>query len=466
MPRVENARPRIGIDLGGSKIELAALDAEGAFVLRRRTPTPAGDYEATVEAVVGLVDAAERELGEGSSVGIATPGALSLATGRVKNANSTCLNGRPLKQDLERRLGREVRLANDANCFALSEAIDGAARDARVVFGVIVGTGVGGGIVVDRRVLEGANAIAGEWGHNALPAPQPHDLPLPSCYCGRSGCVETYLSGPGLAADHARVGGARLAPEEIVARGEAGDAACAATLARYEERLARALASVVNVLDPDAIVLGGGLSNVARLYDGVRRLWGAHVFSDQVRTRLLAPVHGDSSGVRGAAWLWEHDRRLEDAACPGGAPRGPVTLREITAENIDGVGEVRVVGEQRFHVASLAKTLWQAKGRDDLWMRAVYAGDDPVGFVCVRERGEEDYIARLMVDFRHQGRGYGKEAIRLLIERARARPGCNRVTLSHVPSNAAVARLYERFGFRHTGVVDDDGEVEMRLDLA
>ena len=457
---MENAPPRIGIDLGGSKIELAALDAAGAFVLRRRLPTPAGDYEATVEAVGSLVDAAERELGERASVGIATPGALSLATGRVKNANSTCLNGRALKQDLERRLGREVRLANDANCFALSEAIDGAARGARVVFGVILGTGVGGGIVVDRRVLEGSNAIAGEWGHNALPAPQPHDMPLPPCYCGRSGCVETYLSGPGLAADHARAAGERLASEEIVARGEAGDAACAATLARYEERLARALASVVNVLDPDAIVLGGGLSNVARLYGGVPRLWGAHVFSDEVRTRLLPPVHGDSSGVRGAAWLWE------DAARPGGAPRGPVTLREITAENIDWVGEVRVEGEQRFHVASLAKTFWQAKGRDDLWIRAVYAGDDPVGFVCVRERGEEDYIARLMVDFRHQGRGYGKEAIRLLIERARSRPGCNRVTLSHVPSNAAVASLYERFGFRHTGVVDEDGEVEMRLDLA
>src|SRR5687768_980092 len=431
----------IGVDIGGSKIELAALDAAGAFVLRRRTPTPVGDYAATVEAVGDLVDAAERELGEGSSVGVATPGALSLATGRVKNANSTCLNGRALKQDLEHRLGREVRLANDANCFALSEAIDGAARDARVVFGVILGTGVGGGIVVDRRVLQGANAIAGEWGHNPLPAPQPHDLPLPQCYCGRRGCIETYLSGPGLSADHARATGERLAPEEIVARGEAGDAACAATLARYEERLARALASVVNVLDPDAVVLGGGLSNVARLYDGVPRLWGAHVFSDQVRTRLLAPVHGDSSGVRGAAWLWEQDRLLEDAAPPGGAPRGPVTLREITAENIDRVGEVRVVGEQRFHVASVAKTFWQARGRDDLWMRAIYAGEGPVGFVCLRLKGEEAYLARLIIDFRHQGRGYGTEAIRLLLAEARRLPGCNRVTLSHVRSNASVARL-------------------------
>jgi predicted NBD/HSP70 family sugar kinase len=295
---------RIGVDLGGTKIELAAIDARGEVRLRRRVATPPGDYAATVEAVGTLVDEAERELGARARVGVATPGALSFATGRVKNANSTCLNGRALKQDLERRLGREVRLANDANCFALSEAVDGAARDAAVVFGVILGTGVGGGIVVDRRVLDGANAIAGEWGHNALPLPTAQDLPLPACYCGRSGCVETYLSGPGLAADHARVTGATLAPQEIVARGEAGDAACAATLARYEARLARALATVINILDPDAIVLGGGLSNVARFYDNVPRLWGAHVFSDEVRTRLLAPAHGDSSGVRGAAWLW------------------------------------------------------------------------------------------------------------------------------------------------------------------
>ena len=295
---------KFGIDLGGTKIELAALDASGAVRLRRRVPTPVGDYDATVEAVGALVDGAERELGVKGSVGIATPGALSLATGRVKNANSTCLNGRALKQDLERRLERVVRLANDANCFALSEAIDGSARDAEVVFGAILGTGVGGGVVVHRRALTGVNAIAGEWGHNALPAPAPHDLPAPPCYCGRRGCVETYLSGPGLAADHARATEERLPAQEIVARGEAGHVACAATLARYEERLARALAAVINLLDPDAIVLGGGLSNVARFYVNVPALWGAHVFSDEIRTRLLAPAHGDSSGVRGAAWLW------------------------------------------------------------------------------------------------------------------------------------------------------------------
>ena len=298
-------RTRIGIDLGGTKIELAALDASGAIVRRERAPTPAGDYAATVEAVGNLVDAAERELGGGASVGIATPGALSAATGLVKNANSTCLNGKPLKQDLERRLGREVRVANDANCFALSEALDGAASQARVVFGVILGTGVGGGLVVDRQALTGANAIAGEWGHNPLPAPTAADLPAPRCYCGRNGCVETWLSGPGMAADHARNGGGPLTTAQIVARAEEGDEACNATLDRYEERLARALATVVNVLDPDAIVLGGGISNVQRLYENVPRLWGDYVFSDEVRTRLLPPRHGDSSGVRGAAWLWQ-----------------------------------------------------------------------------------------------------------------------------------------------------------------
>jgi len=296
---------RIGIDLGGTKIELAALDASGAVRLRRRVPTPAGEYDATVATVGELVDAAEKELGGRASVGIATPGALSRVNGRVKNANSTCLNGRALKEDLERRLGRAVRLANDANCFALSEAVDGAARDAEVVFGVILGTGVGGGVVVRRHVLEGANAIAGEWGHNPLPLPEPDDHPLPLCYCGRRGCVETFLSGPGMSADHAHVTGERLSPGDIAERA-GSDAGCEATLARYERRLARALAGVINTLDPDAIVLGGGLSNLQRLYGRVPQLWRAHVFSDAVATRLLAPAHGDSSGVRGAAWLWEN----------------------------------------------------------------------------------------------------------------------------------------------------------------
>jgi fructokinase len=295
---------RIGIDLGGTKIEIAVLDAGGEPVLRRRVPTPAGDYAATVEAIGRLVGEAERERGGRASVGVAMPGALSLATGLVKNANSTCLNGRPLKQDLEARLGREVRLANDANCFALSEAVDGAGRGARVVFGVILGTGVGGGIVVGGEVLTGANAIAGEWGHTPLPLTGAEARPLPGCYCGREGCVETFLSGPGLAADHAREAGEVLDAVEIAARAARGDPACEATLARHEARLARALAGVVNILDPDVIVLGGGLSNLPRLYERVPALWGAHVFSDEVRTRLVPPAHGDSGGVRGAAWLW------------------------------------------------------------------------------------------------------------------------------------------------------------------
>ena len=295
---------RIGIDLGGTKIELAWLDAAGRVALRRRVATPAGDYGATVAAIAALVKGAERERGAAASVGVAMPGAISLATRLVKNANSTCLNGRPLKGDLETALGREVRLANDANCFALSEAVDGAARGARVVFGVILGTGVGGGIVIDRQVHVGANAIAGEWGHNPLPLAGADGDALPPCYCGRRGCVETYLSGPGMTADHERRTGARIEAVDIARRAAAGDADCEATLVRHGERLARALAGVVNVLDPDVIVLGGGLSNLARLYESVPRLWRASVFSDEVRTRLVRPAHGDSSGVRGAAWLW------------------------------------------------------------------------------------------------------------------------------------------------------------------
>ena len=296
---------RIGVDLGGTKIEIAALDARGAVVSRKRVDSPAGDYDATVDAIVALVREVERELALEGTVGIATPGARSLATGRMKNCNSTCLNGRPLQEDLEKRLGRAVRLANDANCFALSEAVDGAGRDAEVVFGVILGTGVGGGIVVRRRVVTGANAIAGEWGHNPLPLPTAADLPLPPCYCGRRGCIETFLSGPGLAADHERHCGAALSAERIVKGAAHSDRNSAASIERYEDRLARALASVINVLDPDVIVLGGGLSNIGRLYDKVPRRWQDYVFSDEVRTRLVAPVHGDASGVRGAAWLWD-----------------------------------------------------------------------------------------------------------------------------------------------------------------
>ncbi len=295
---------RLGIDLGGTKIEIIALADDGAQLLRRRVPAPRGDYQATITAVTNLVGQAEHELGQQGSVGIGIPGAESHATGLIKNANSTWLIGRPFRFDLQAALRREVRLANDANCFALSEATDGAAVGAEVVFGVILGTGVGGGIVVRGKVLAGANAIAGEWGHNRLPG----DEPLwPACYCGRRGCVETFLSGSGLQRDHAQMHGTigdPLDPAEIAARAAAGDAACDATLRRYESRLARALAQIINILDPDAIVLGGGLSHIDRLYANVPKLWGAHVFSDQVVTRLLKNRHGDASGVRGAAWLW------------------------------------------------------------------------------------------------------------------------------------------------------------------
>lgn len=305
---------RIGIDLGGTKIEAAAIDRTGRIHARRRIATPTGDYDGTIAAIASLVAAFESEIGAPAggapaSVGVGIPGTIVAETGLVKNANSTWLNRRPVSRDVEAALGRPVRFANDANCFALSEAIDGAAAGCGAVFGVILGTGVGGGIAIGGRLLVGANAIAGEWGHNPLPAPQPDELPGPPCYCGRSGCIETFLSGPGLAADHRRQTGCDLAAPEITApeiatRAAAGDADCRASLDRYAGRLARALASVINIVDPDAIVLGGGLSSLAFLYDEVPRRWSRHIFSDTVATRLLPPLHGDASGVRGAAWLW------------------------------------------------------------------------------------------------------------------------------------------------------------------
>jgi fructokinase len=294
---------RIGVDLGGTKIEVIALDARGIERFRQRAATPHGKYEATVDVVAQVVEAAEDATARGT-VGIGIPGTISPATGVVKNANSTWLNGRPLKEDLERRLGREVRIANDANCFALSEAVDGAAAGARTVFGVIVGTGTGGGIVVDGRVLVGANSIAGEWGHNPMPWPEPDEWPGPPCYCGRTGCIETFLSGPGLARDHERRGGMRADAATIAAAAARGDQAASATLERYERRMARALASVVNVVDPDVIVIGGGVSKIRRLYETVPRLWGGFIFSDAVDTKVVPAAHGDASGVRGAAWLW------------------------------------------------------------------------------------------------------------------------------------------------------------------
>ena len=291
---------RLGIDLGGTKTEIIALDQTGEVLLRRRAATPREDYAATLRSIAELVRSAETELGQRGTIGIGIPGGESLANGLIRNANSTWLNGRPLRADLEDLLKRPVRLMNDANCFALSEATDGAASGASPVFGVILGTGVGGGIVIDGRPLLGANAIAGEWGHNPLPGEAD---PLP-CWCGRRGCIERYLSGPALLFDHRRAGGVADRVEQIVEQAQAGDALCVATLERYQARLARALATVINLLDPQVIVLGGGLSNIALLYERVPALWGEYVFCDSVATLLLRNRHGDSSGVRGAAWLW------------------------------------------------------------------------------------------------------------------------------------------------------------------
>jgi fructokinase len=278
---------RIGVDLGGTKIEAIALDEHGDILCRHRTATPVGNYDATLNAIAELVLGIEREIGATGSVGIATPGSLSLKTGLIRNSNSTALNGKPLDRDIERILSRPVTLENDANCFALSEAIDGAARDAESVFGVILGTGVGGGLVVRKRVLSGRNRIAGEWGHNPLPWPKPHELRGERCYCGQRGCIETWISGPAIARQF-----------------RAATARDLDAIERFEERLARGLAHVINIFDPDAIVLGGGLSNIGRLYENLPRLIPAHVFSDSVDTPILPPIHGDSSGVRGAAWLW------------------------------------------------------------------------------------------------------------------------------------------------------------------
>ena len=299
---------RLGVDLGGTKVEIIALDAGGRECLRLRVSTPPAGYDATLAAVADLVRDAERELElppNAASVGIGTPGSISRATGLLRGSNSVSLNGRPIWQDLTRMLGREVRITNDANCFALSEATDGAGQGAGVVFGVILGTGVGAGIVVHGRVLEGANAIAGEWGHNPLPWPRDDERPGSPCFCGHAGCIETWLSGPGLALDQRRETGSALAAPDVVAGALVSDPACEATLARYEDRLARALAHVINIVDPDVIVLGGGMSNIDRLYRNVPERLRERVFSDRVDTRLVRHLHGDSSGVRGAAWLWD-----------------------------------------------------------------------------------------------------------------------------------------------------------------
>ena len=294
---------RIGVDLGGTKIEIIALADDGQELLRRRVATPKEGYDAILETIASLVRDAEGRIGATGTVGVGTPGSISRATGRLRGSNSVCLNGKPIKADLEARLGREVRITNDANCFALSEATDGAGAGAEVVLGVILGTGVGAGIVVRGSLLTGPNAIAGEWGHNPLPWPRDGERPGPACFCGLTGCIETFLSGPGLERDYLEATAEPLTAHEIAARAAAGELAAAAAMATYEERLARALAHVVNILDPDVIVLGGGMSNLDRLYVNVPRAWTSWVFSDRVDTQLLRHRHGDSSGVRGAAWL-------------------------------------------------------------------------------------------------------------------------------------------------------------------
>jgi fructokinase len=295
---------RIGIDLGGSKIEIVVLDAGGVELLRRRVATPQGDYQSTIRAVADLVEAAEKELAVRASVGIGTPGAISRATGLLKNSNSVCLNGKPLLDDLQAALQRPLRIANDADCFTLSEASDGAAAGMDSVFGVIAGTGTGAGIVCHERLLSGINAISGEWGHNSLPWPSDDERPGPDCYCGKQGCIESWLSGPGLAREYAFTSGVELEVPDIVQLDVAGDAVASQCLDRYIDRMARALASVINIIDPQVIVLGGGMGNIQRLYRDVPKVWGQYVFSDRVDTRLVKPMHGDSSGVRGAAWLW------------------------------------------------------------------------------------------------------------------------------------------------------------------
>jgi len=303
-----NTEMRIGIDLGGTKIEALAIDNQGVELARYRIDTPRDDYDATVAAMVGLVRRLEETTGSIGTVGAGIPGSISRITGLVKNANSTWLNGRPLDRDLIAALGREVRIANDANCFAVSEATDGAAAGKDVVFGVILGTGCGGGVAIDGRVHEGPNGVAGEWGHNPLPWPRPEEYPGPECYCGKRGCMEMWVSGTGIALDYRTVTGRALTTQEIVSQFEAGDREATAAMKRFEDRLARGLAQVINILDPDVIVFGGGVSKVQHIYQALPALLKAYVFGGEVSTPVLPAKYGDSSGVRGAAWLWPNRR--------------------------------------------------------------------------------------------------------------------------------------------------------------
>jgi len=295
---------RLGLDLGGTKMEAVVLDGSGEIIWRERKPTPSEDYQAIVATITALVDEAERQTRTDLSIGIGMPGSLSPKTGLVRNSNTQSLNGQPIKQDLEAQIGRPVRLANDANCFALSEATDGAGIGAQSVFGVIIGTGCGGGLVFDGKLQNGVNGIGGEWGHNPLAAPNPDEVPGPPCYCGRNGCNEVWISGSGFARDHKAVTGENLTAEQIIA---SNSPQSKASFERLCNRMARALGAVINLVDPDVIVLGGGLSNVDALYTRLPEIWDAYIFSDVIETKLLANKHGDASGVRGAAWLWSQE---------------------------------------------------------------------------------------------------------------------------------------------------------------
>jgi fructokinase len=296
---------RIGVDVGGTKIEAIALAEDGTELHRQRVATPQGDYQGTIEAIIAMVGQLEIRFGIQATVGLGIPGAMDRDSGLVKNANSVCLIGQPLQTDLESALERSIRITNDANCFVVSEAVDGAAVGAEIVFGVIVGTGCGGGIAIRGEAINGLNAIAGEWGHNALPWSTAAELDGALCYCGHHGCIETWLSGPGFVRDYRNNGGAAsIDAADIVLRAAGGESCAEAALARYEDRMARSLASVINIIDPDIIVLGGGMSNVSRLYQNVPKLWQQYVFTNRCKTPLVPPLHGDSNGVRGAAWLW------------------------------------------------------------------------------------------------------------------------------------------------------------------
>lgn len=299
---------RIGVDLGGTKIEIIALDDDGAPVLRRRVRTPTGDYVGTIRTIAELVGSAQLEVGASANVGIATPGALSPRTGLLRNSNSVVLNGKPLDRDIEEALGQPVRMENDANCLAISEAMDGAGADCRVVFAAVLGTGVGGGIVVERRIVAGLNRIGGEWGHNQLPWATDSERPGHACYCGKFGCIETFLAGAGLTREYRARSQSGLPAEQIAAAAQSGEPAAVQSLAVYKDRLARSLAALINILDPDIIVLGGGISNIASLYEGLSDLVATYAFSDGIKTRVVPAAHGDSSGVRGAAWLWPNNK--------------------------------------------------------------------------------------------------------------------------------------------------------------